>query len=710
MKHHVTYAESLPTVATLGEDISVLNHLGRACKELVADEFAAHTGIEDIPELLKSSNKIEQQKKQIKLVLMIIADKSFSQADFYKNLEKLNSQIGVWKSWYVKYLETKEALGLLMENPEATNELEKLGMAEFSKSISAMALDTNGLQEWISYQRIKSQLNEYGMAWFIDALASSGGKDFNLSDLFTWSFLNKVLENVYEENYTLKNFNIVDYNRYLAQFQKLEKDVFSVNQYRVLMEAYPSIKWAMDRGGTAERTLVRESQKVMRHLPIRRIVQENAQHLLESKPCWMMSPLTLSSYIPFGSVEFDVVIFDEASQMKIENALGAIARSKQVVVIGDENQLPPTSFFDASSDDEDEEDMEEVGYESILQSSITILPGAQTELLYHYRSTYEDLIAFSNKHIYENRLITFPNPKYKDGAVVFEYVANGVYDAGQTRRNRIEAVRVAELCFEHFENNSSSLGVIAFSKAQEEAIREAIDERLKEFPRLAEKFDETSEKKEAFFIKNLESVQGDERDVIILSVGYGPDQNGHVFNRFGPLNSKGGYRRLNVAVTRAKDKIICVASMRFHQMNPPEGSRGAVLLQKYLEYAEKGREVLTGSKILQPGDRDLDSSFELSVKDALEKLGYTVHPQVGASGFSIDLAIVNPKNNNEYLLGVECDGASYHSSKSARMNDRFRQGVLENLGWKIYRIWSQHWIMHREEILADIVRVVNKNQ
>ena len=518
------------------------------------------------------------------------------------------------------------------------------------------------------------------------------------------------MENVYEENYTLKNFNIVDYNRYLAQFQKLEKDVFSVNQYRVLMEAYPSIKWAMDRGGTAERTLVRESQKVMRHLPIRRIVQENAQHLLESKPCWMMSPLTLSSYIPFGSVEFDVVIFDEASQMKIENALGAIARSKQVVVIGDENQLPPTSFFDASSDDEDEEDMEEVGYESILQSSITILPGAQTELLYHYRSTYEDLIAFSNKHIYENRLITFPNPKYKDGAVVFEYVANGVYDAGQTRRNRIEAVRVAELCFEHFENNSSSLGVIAFSKAQEEAIREAIDERLKEFPRLAEKFDETSEKKEAFFIKNLESVQGDERDVIILSVGYGPDQNGHVFNRFGPLNSKGGYRRLNVAVTRAKDKIICVASMRFHQMNPPEGSRGAVLLQKYLEYAEKGREVLTGSKILQPGDRDLDSSFELSVKDALEKLGYTVHPQVGASGFSIDLAIVNPKNNNEYLLGVECDGASYHSSKSARMNDRFRQGVLENLGWKIYRIWSQHWIMHREEILADIVRVVNKNQ
>lgn len=710
VKQYISYAESLPTIAMLGEDISILNHLSHAYKQLVADEFAVHTGISDINELVNSSAEIEKQKDQISTVLMIIGEKEFSQNDFYENLEKLNSEIGIWKSWYTTYLETKEAVDLLMENPKAMDEFEKMGMTEFSKQIAAMALDTTGLEEWISYQRIKSQLNEYGMSWFIDAIASSGSKDFNLSDLFTWSFLNKVLESVYEKNHTLKNFNIVDYNRYLSQFQKLEKDVFSVNQYRVLMEAYPSIKWAMDRGGTAERTLVRESQKVMRHVPIRKIVQENAEHLLESKPCWMMSPLTLSSYIPFGSVEFDVVIFDEASQMKIENALGAIARSKQVVVIGDENQLPPTSFFDASSDDEDEEDMEEVGYESILQSSIAILPGAQTELLYHYRSTYEDLIAFSNKHIYENRLITFPNPKYKDGAVVFDYVPDGVYDVGQTRRNRIEAVRVAELCFEHFENNSSSLGVIAFSKAQEEAIREAIDERLKELPRLAEKFDETSEKKESFFIKNLESVQGDERDVIILSVGYGPDQNGHVFNRFGPLNSKGGYRRLNVAVTRAKDKIICVASMKFHQMNPPEGSRGAVLLQKYLEYAEKGREVLTGSKILQPGDRDLDSSFELSVKEALEKIGYTVHPQVGASGFSIDLAIVNPKNDNEYLLGIECDGASYHSSKSARMNDRFRQGVLENLNWKIYRIWSQHWIMHREEILADIVRVVNKNQ
>lgn len=711
VNQYVTYQKTLPVVSELGKDISTLNHLKDAYKELVADNFSHHTGINDINELLKSSSKIEQQKQQINAVLAIIGEKTFLQADFYRNLERLNSEINIWKLWYAQYLEIKEMVGLLMENKEAMDELEKLNMLELSKYISIMTSDNAGLERWINYQRLKSQLNEYGMQWFIDSAISIGNRDFNLSDLFVWSFLNKVLENTYEKNSVLKNFNIADYNRYLNQFRQLEKDVFSVNQYRVLMKMYPFIKFGMDRGGTSERTLVRESQKVKRHLPIRKLVQENATHLLEFKPCWMMSPLTLSSYVPFGSVEFDVVIFDEASQMKIENALGAIARSKQVVVIGDENQLPPTSFFDSSSDDEeDEEEMEEVGYESILQSSIAILPGAQTELLYHYRSTYEDLIAFSNKHIYENRLITFPNPNYKAGSVIFEYVEGAVYDAGKTRRNRIEAVRVAELCFKHFEDSVSSLGVIAFSKAQEEAIREAIEEKMKEYPQFTEKFDETSEKKNAFFIKNLESVQGDERDVIILSVGYGPDQNGHIFNRFGPLNSKGGYRRLNVAVTRAKDKIICVSSMKFYELNPPESSRGAVLLQKYLEYAEKGREVLTASKILQPGDRDLDSSFELSVKEALEKIGYTVHPQVGASGFSIDLAIVNPKNENEYLLGIECDGASYHSSKSARMNDRFRQGVLENLGWKIYRIWSQHWITHRDEILDDIIKMVNLNQ
>ena len=574
-----------------------------------------------------------------------------------------------------------------------------------------MIVDKDGLEKWIKLQRSKSQLDEYGMAWFISDICERGIDQVNFSDIFTWSFINKLLADVYEEDEILKNFNMADYRRYIDEFRKLESDVFETNQYRVLSKVYPNIKFAMDRGGNSEKVIVSESQKIKRHLPIRKLVMENASHLLNYKPCWMMSPLTLSSYIPFGTIKFDVVIFDEASQMKIENALGAISRASQAVVIGDEHQLPPTSFFDVSSEDEEEEEMEEVGYESILQSAITILPGAQAELLYHYRSTSEDLIAFSNHYIYDDRLITFPAPN-KNKAVQFEFVENGIFDGGKngTKRNWIEAQRVAEKCIEHFQSNSTSLGVIAFSKTQEEAIREAVNERIKEFPQLADKFDEVSDKKESFFIKNLESVQGDERDVIIISVGYGPDQNNNVHNRFGPINSKGGYRRLNVAVTRAKDKVICVSSMKFYQMNPPETSRGAVLLQKYLEYAENGREVLEASKILKQGHVEADSDFEISVQNALEGLGYMIHRQIGASGFSIDLAVVSPENHNEYILGIECDGAAYHSSKSARIRDRLRQQILERLGWNFYRVWSQHWITHRQEVIDDIVEIINKNQ
>jgi len=702
------------TIAELSSDTESLNNLKFLSDNLMAENFDEHTNFVNIEDLTSrnNANAIELQQEQIKAVFPIVAEHSFSKTDFYKNLEALYSNIGVWEKWHEKYQQVKEELQRLMNNDKALSDLELVKMPDFSDYINEMITDTDGLEKWMKYQRIRGQLEEYGMLWFVDDIKKYQIDKFDFSDIFVWSFLNKVLNDVHQKNEALKNFNMADYTRCISEFKRLEKEVFEVNQYRVLDKVYPQIKSAMNRGGNSERVIVRESQKIKRHLPIRKLVMENAAHVLDYKPCWMMSPLTLSSYIPFGSVKFDVVIFDEASQMKIENALGAIARAKQVVVIGDEHQLPPTSFFDVSLDEEDEEEMEEVGYESILQSAITILPGAEAHLLYHYRSKHSDLIAFSNSHIYGN-LIIFPTPKDYE-AVKFEFVENGIYDVGQTRSNRIEAIRVAELCVKHFELNSTSLGVIAFSKAQEEAIRESIAEKIKEFPHLADKFDETADtrnkinEESSFFIRNLESVQGDQRDVIILSVGYGPDKNGNVFNRFGPINSKGGYRRLNVAITRARDKVICVSSMKFYQMSPSEGTRGAILLQKYLEYAEKGRGVLEASKITQQNNKEPDSDFEVSVQKELQRVGYTIHQQVGASGFYIDLAVVNPDNQNEYVLGIECDGAAFHSSNSARIRDRLRQEILERLGWKIYRIWSQHWILHRQEVLDDIVQYINR--
>ena len=292
-----------------------------------------------------------------------------------------------------------------------------------------------------------------------------------------------------------------------------------------------------------------------------------------------------------------------------------------------------------------------------------------------------------------------------------EFRNSELYEGGVdgTRTNPKEAERVAELCIQLAEENKGSIGVIAFSKTQEKAIRNALEEKIKSYPHLAEKLDETSSERESFFIKNLESVQGDERDRIILSVCYGPDKlTGKVRNHFGPINQGNGYRRLNVAVTRAKEQLICVASMHAYDMHPPEGSFGAKLLQKYLEYAEKGRVVLEASKIVEDNTGvEADSEFELSVEAELIRRGYIIHRQVGASGFKIDLAVVNPKNSNEYILGIECDGASYHSTKSARMRDRIRQDILEKLGWRIYRVWSQHWFEHKNDVIEDIVNYCN---
>lgn len=694
------------TIAETEADISTLNRLGEICGQLVGEDYEKHTGFTSIEELLTKKSLLEAQKEQLSRLSKIIADHSLGREEFYAQLKSFASNVDSWKTWQKKYTLLKEEIGRIMNNPEALTSIEGVELPAFSEYVSKMVADTDGLEKWMKYQRISSQLEEYKMGWFIDSLREYDVRS-DFSEVFVWSYLNSVLADIYIEDEVLKNFNVTDYERCVAEFRTLERGVFEANQYRVLSNVYPSIKLAMGYGGQAERTLLNESQKIKRHIPIRKLVQENASHLLSYKPCWMMSPLTLSSYIPFGTAEFDVVIFDEASQMRIENALGSISRAKQVIIIGDEHQLPPTSFFDTTTDEDEEEEIENIGYESILQAAITVLPGADKYLTYHYRSKHSDLIAFSNAHIYKN-LTIFPSPRDYD-AVKFDYVEEGIF---HERVNLIEAKRVAELCAKHVESNTSSLGVIAFSKTQEEAIREAVKEQIKSHPHLSERLDETTDSRNAnnedssFFIRNLESVQGDERDHIILSVGYGRDGNGNVYNRFGPLNSKGGERRLNVAVTRAKENITLVASIKFHEISPGEQARGGVLLQKYLEFAEKGRSVLEASKIAHIQDADADSDFEVSVKAALQGLGYQVQGQVGAAGFSIDLAIISPTNEREYILGIECDGAAYHSSKSARIRDRLRQEILERLGWKIYRVWSQHWINHRQEVLDDMVKVI----
>lgn len=412
------------------------------------------------------------------------------------------------------------------------------------------------------------------------------------------------------------------------------------------------------------------------------------------KPCFLMSPLSVSTLLGTNSVHFDVVIFDEASQIFPQDAIGAIYRAKQLIVAGDSKQMPPSNFFNTTIelDDSDDEVEDITDYESILDLCSTSMP--QIQLRWHYRSRCEQLIAFSNHHFYDDGLITFPaaSENAPGNGVEYQYV-NGTFDRRATHTNRKEAEQVVNLIYQHIERYPErSLGIVAFSAAQQNLIDDLLMQRRQKSPEQEWFF--MGHETEPFFIKNLETVQGDERDTIIFSIAYGLDKQGKLLFNFGPLNRAGGERRLNVAITRAKYNVQVVSSMHYTDIDLKRTkSEGARLLREYLNYAEHGSDTLESTLQVAPFDQ-FDSGFELEVCNFLRDHGFAVDTQVGCSGFRIDLGLKRP-NSSDYVLAIECDGATYHSSKNARDRDRLRQEILENMGWKFYRIWSTDWFRNK---------------
>jgi very-short-patch-repair endonuclease len=433
-------------------------------------------------------------------------------------------------------------------------------------------------------------------------------------------------------------------------------------------------------------------------MPVRELLSRTREVVHAIKPCFMMSPLTVSQLLP-ADYQFDVVVFDEASQVRPSDAVNSIYRGRALIVAGDEKQLPPTSFFDASVGDEPDEYDEDAPdtFESLLDAckagAMRVLP-----LRWHYRSRHEDLITFSNRSFYKNSMVTFPGARDHGNDVGVAFCkADGVYDRGGRKDNVVEADLVARRVIHHFDTRpGSSLGVVALSQAQASAIEQAVQQARIARPDLDHSF--TEDRLDGFFVKNLESVQGDERDVMILSVGYGPDEHGKLGLNFGPINRDGGWRRLNVAVTRARYRMEVVAS--FHGSQLGESQNESVQhLKRYLDYAENGQAVLAHD-IVQDAAAETDSPFEESVLNVLQGWGYDVQPQVGVAGYRIDLGLRHPSAPGSYALGIECDGAMYHSSRVARDRDRLRQQVLEGLGWKLHRIWGTDW--YRDRVAAEL--------
>ncbi len=607
--------------------------------------------------------------------------------------------------------------------------LEHSDLATVAHNLDTLVEQLPELVRWLTCQRHLRDCRDVGLGSLIQSCLGEGSFPRDIVKIFERRFYVLWLDHVRSQSPVLASFSGHGHSRVIQQFRQLDEDHKHHARGRLRHMLTERRRRAAARAraegnGDAELSaawfeLRKELQK-KRHRSIRHIVRQVAPALLELKPCWMMSPLSVSQFLESADPLFDVVIFDEASQVCTEDAICAILRGKKLIVVGDSKQLPPTRFFSRSladvDDEQDEETAEEERTESILEACQQVSL-SERSLKWHYRSAHESLIAFSNHHFYGNELQTFPSPTSDGTGVRFEFVEDGIYDRSRTRQNRREAQRVAELVYAHVRHHPErSLGVVALSQAQQEAIRDAIERQRKIHPELSayEKVLENEDANHGFFIKNLESVQGDERDVIILSVGYGRDSNDKIYHNFGPVNNKGGERRLNVAVTRAREQLILVSSMRAKDLPQDLASPGARTLRYYLEYAERGTSALVNQLSVTSGAgnhnaaQDFDSPFEEAVYAALTARGLQLDKQVGCSGYRIDFAVRDPNNPGIYLLGIECDGRTYHSSKTARDRDRLRQRHLERMGWTLHRIWSTDWFTNSVRECQKVLDAVER--
>ncbi len=522
------------------------------------------------------------------------------------------------------------------------------------------------------------------------------------------------LEAAYAAEPKLASFRGATHQDVVRRFRALDHERLQLAAKRVRRLHAESVIAAMNEHPDEAQLVRKEASKKARHKPLRKLLDEAPHVLTRLAPCWVASPLSVSQLLAASNDHFDLVVFDEGSQIPPEDAVPALYRARQVVAAGDQHQMPPTHFFatavdadDMGADDADnalarraEESI--AGFESLLASLESFLPNRL--LAWHYRSEDERLITYSNAEVYSKRLVTFPGAR-SHKAIEHVLVPHDPALGGQEGSASREVERVVELVLAHARTRPhESLGVITMGIKHANRVQAAIDKRVQELartePDLRAFFDLARD--ERFFVKNLETVQGDERDAIILTIGYGKDASGNLPLRFGPLLQDAGYRRLNVAITRAKRRMCVVSSFAAEELDlKKSGARGLSMLKGYLQYAQSGGERLAAN---ERADEHELNEFECDIRDVLEARGLHLRAQYGASRFRIDLVAMHPQRLGQPILAIECDGASYHSSATARDRDRLRQHHLERLGWTFHRIWSTDWFRDREAELAALLR------
>jgi very-short-patch-repair endonuclease len=580
---------------------------------------------------------------------------------------------------------------------ESWNELD---LSDVRNKVSGLASDNSTPYRIRRLCEIEQELFSLGAQRVVDEIRSTCRPAAQWTALFQHVWIKSTLDSVAMNDPSVRGFVGSTHDGYVSDFKRLDSTRLQLAADRVRrVHAERTIR-AMNQFPEQETLIRGEAAKIRRHKPLRQIFSQASDVLMAVCPCWMASPLSVCQLIAARGI-FDYVIFDEASQVLPEDAIPAILRGKHVIVAGDNKQLPPSAFF-AAADEEDEADGDATAYESLLDMMIPFVKGFH--LNWHYRSRDESLISFSNHHIYDDRLVTFPGPGGTAAMshIFVDYVPSS---EGQEDSSAGEVEKVVELILHHARTTPGrTLGVITMGIKHANRIQAVLDREMLLYPGLAEFFD--TGRPERFFVKNLERVQGDERDVIILSVGYGKDRAGNLPLRFGPILSAGGRRRLNVAATRAKEQVIVVSSFVYGDINSSQVRPGTGLefLKNYLQYASSGGRLLSRGELTNEPMND----FEADVYEALCAKGIEMVPQVGCSKFRIDLAALHPTHPGRFVLAIECDGATYHSSYTARDRDRLRQQQLENLGWTFHRIWSTDWFMRREEEVGRALRAFRR--
>ncbi|WP_337898599.1 DUF4011 domain-containing protein [Mesomycoplasma ovipneumoniae] len=640
--------------------------------------------------ILNDTTKIKVQDKQF---VDFFLDSKYTRELLNKKLFEPASQfVDIWRKFSLEF-DSKEV---------NFNFLEK---KRFENNLQTKLYKIDKIHEIAQINANISLLSDFGIDDFINK-AIEANLEIDFYKTFAKKFYKILIDQIISTEFHNYDWQTLSSNQNKFELAQEKLDLLSAKRVdAILLEKIPQIDSVSEY--TPEiRILRQEANKSRRLMPFHELFVRIPNLLRKLKPCLMMSPLSVSSYIKNSDMEFDLVIFDEASQVKPESAIGAIVRAKQYIIAGDKEQMPPTNFFDTIPESEDEEsdftDFNVSDYLSILDVSQTFLKSYR--LTWHYRSKFEELIQPSNIEIYNNDLVTFPTsqkPHDLQGIKLVK-VENALY---KERRNEKEADTVIEILDQILTKyqNKFSIGIVTTNSVQRNLIQSKLEKFKANKPYFAQFF--TDESSTEIFVKNIESVQGDERDIIIFSLNFGPNEQNKVSLHFGAINQKNGYRRLNVAFTRAKYSTIMVTSLDPEQIDLEKvRTRGASFLKKYLEIAKHN--LFVENKPENTSDSQV--SFEDSVYKELTNMGLKVVKNVGYSDYKIDLAVLNPQNENSYLLGIQCDGSGYLKHKNARDREILWKNVLMSRGWNILRIWSLDWFQNRGSQLKKIKEIIKK--